>query len=238
MYKHYILTYSDYILGRRIAYHIEEETGSKIVEKVKKIKKKLMEKYPNIKYGAYYITTEEAGWEGVEKYDSFYEGIIEVKLKEFYDAIEKNLYLKEEEEKRILKKESNESNLKELSLYSRKDNLSDEFFETLPRLDEIVRFKQEQEKKLKELKEKYEEFKIIIDILNVKEESGTPFNAYVNGELRQLEKKLKEIHSKNLHSLYEIKVQIDKLDIKIKRIIKTVAGNKQIKKILMKLKKG
>lgn len=167
----------------------------------------------------YFLTTKNSGWDEVKKYDGFYEDIEVVGKKKFFNSIEDNYFLKNMEDKNIKKAVDYDKKdfLGEISLISRKENLHDNFIENIKNLKDIDNLKLELEKELLELKAKSIEVKKISTLIESNPNKDTLFNRYMDSEILEIDKKLRVIKNKNLHKLYEIKANIDKLKMELKK---------------------
>ncbi|MGL4671435.1 hypothetical protein [uncultured Cetobacterium sp.] len=233
MYRHYIFVFSDYNSGKRIGYHIEEDNSQKFLIEAKKMKDELKTKYTNAKYGIYFLTTKDSGWNAVKEYDGFYEDIQVVGKKKFFDSIEKNYFLKEKEEENIKNADSyNEKDfLGKISLISRKENLQDDLLQNMENLKDIDKLKEDLEKELIQLREKLSEVKKISKLIKKDEKQDTPLNRHIDFEINLLNKELDEIKGKKLHQLYNLKVSIKKMKLELKKI-----GDKNFLQKLNKIK--
>ncbi|MGL5797156.1 MAG: hypothetical protein ACRCYT_03025, partial [Cetobacterium sp.] len=220
MYRHYIFIFSDYNSGKRIGYHVEEDNSQKFLIEAKKMKDELKSKYTNAKYGVYFLTTKDCGWEAVKKYDGFYEDIEVVGKKKFFDSIENNYFLKEKEEVNIKNADSYDEKdfLGKISLISRKENLQDGFFQNMDNLKDIDKLKVDLEKELLELRDKLSEAKKISKLIKKDDKYDTPLNRHIDFEMNLLNKELEEIRGKKLHQLYNLKVNIKKMKLELKQI--------------------
>ncbi|MGL5357262.1 MAG: hypothetical protein ACRDAQ_12100 [Cetobacterium sp.] len=233
MYRHYIFIFSDYNSGKRIGYHVEEDNSQKFLIEAKKMKDELKSKYTNAKYGVYFLTTKDCGWEAVKKYDGFYEDIEVVGKKKFFDSIENNYFLKEKEEVNIKNADSYDEKdfLGKISLISRKENLQDNFFQNMDNLKDIDKLKVDLEKELLELRDKLSEAKKISKLIKKDDKYDTPLNRHIDFEMNLLNKELEEIRGKKLHQLYNLKVNIKKMKLELKQI-----GDKSFLQKLNKIK--
>ncbi|MGL4947703.1 MAG: hypothetical protein ACRCZ1_04605 [Cetobacterium sp.] len=233
MYRHYIFIFSDYNSGKRIGYHVEEDNSQKFLIEAKKMKDELKSKYTNAKYGVYFLTTKDCGWEAVKKYDGFYEDIEVVGKKKFFDSIENNYFLKEKEEVNIKNADSYDEKdfLGKISLISRKENLQDDFFQNMDNLKDIDKLKVDLEKELLELRDKLSEAKKISKLIKKDDKYDTPLNRHIDFEMNLLNKELEEIRGKKLHQLYNLKVNIKKMKLELKQI-----GDKSFLQKLNKIK--
>ncbi|MGL5049949.1 MAG: hypothetical protein ACRC6E_04865 [Fusobacteriaceae bacterium] len=233
MYRHYIFIFSDYNSGKRIGYHVEEDNSQKFLIEAKKMKDELKSKYTNAKYGVYFLTTKDCGWEAVKKYDGFYEDIEVVGKKKFFDSIENNYFLKEKEEVNIKNADSYDEKyfLGKISLISRKENLQDDFLQNMDNLKDIDKLKVDLKKELLELRDKLSEVKKISKLIKKDDKYDTPLNRHIDFEINLLNKELEEIRGKKLHQLYNLKANIKKMKLELKQI-----GDKSFLQKLNKIK--
>lgn len=238
MYRHYIFVFSDYNSGKRIGYHIEENNSQKFLIEAKKMKNELKNKYNHAKYGIYFLTTKNCGWNAVKEYDGFYEDIQVVGKKKFFDSIKKNYFLKEKEEENIKNATSyNEKDfLGKISLISRKGNLQDGFLQNMENLKDIDKLKEDLEKELIELRDKLSEVKKISKLIKKDDKFDTPLNRHIDFEISLLNKELDEIKGKKLHQLYDLKVNIEKTRLELKKIIVDENFLQKLNKIKNKIK--
>lgn len=77
MYQHFILTYSNFNYGKRIAFHKVYESVNGITEFMK-LTQNIKEKFNNIDFGFHHIQTEEKSWQSIKDYDMFFSDIDEI----------------------------------------------------------------------------------------------------------------------------------------------------------------
>ena len=77
MYQHFILTYSNFNYGKRIALHKVYESVNGITEFMN-LTKNIKEKFNNIDFGFHHIQTKKITWQSVKDYDMFFSDIEEI----------------------------------------------------------------------------------------------------------------------------------------------------------------
>lgn len=236
MIKHCIFIFSDYILGKRIGFHLESDDHIFILNESKKLLSKLKNQYSSIKCGIYYVNTDKRGWDEVIKYDKFFSDI-ELKNKiDFIRTIKENLYLKEFEEQ-LIEKISTNDYFSDISLLSRKNNLGNDLDE-LNNLKNLKQFKSDLEKEFEELDGKIKMLNLLMLLLQNKEKTIYQ-KTYLNFELKQLKKKKKEIIAKKLHPIYKLyyTVKILRFELELlKKIVPAKTSNKEIENTIIEKK--
>jgi uncharacterized phage-associated protein len=83
MYEHFIILFSDYKDGRRIAYHKSSESFSEIFE-VMDIMTELKAEFEHLSFGFHHLQTNSSTWQSVIEYDKFFADVTPVlSLEEF-----------------------------------------------------------------------------------------------------------------------------------------------------------
>ncbi|MED4267348.1 Panacea domain-containing protein [Priestia megaterium] len=75
MAEHFIILYSDYKDGKRIAYHKSEEDIWALEAFIKKVDT-LQQKYKSLSLGFHHVKTDGESWESVVEYDRFFSDVI------------------------------------------------------------------------------------------------------------------------------------------------------------------
>lgn len=86
MYQHFILTYSSFDYGKRIAFHKVYDSYDGIFEFLD-ISDKIKEKFSNINFGFHHIQTNQKTWKSIKDYDMFFSDIEEIQNENEFEKL-------------------------------------------------------------------------------------------------------------------------------------------------------
>lgn len=238
--RHCIFIFSDYISGERIGYHIQNSDGQAIIDQMSKLEEKLKKENPGLKYGVYFLQTEEKGWENVVRTDNFFEGVVVKTKNDFLKAIEKNKFLKNDEDiniKGTLNSSENNNILGKISLISRKENLDLEKYgiKNFEKLEDLESLKEEMKKEIIKKEIVLQNIQTLLKLHGIYEEvHSKKINKRIYLMKLHTKLQIEKVKKRKLNDIYVYALQLDTLNQIIKMyttIVENFSNNKTFNKI-------